>query len=87
MSTDELIAAFSKYQGPFFEVVIDHWVLSGNIFAAEKSGAEHNIPILTGSTADFATATTEPISTKEFADASARKLRRAGGSIPDSISR
>lgn len=73
MSADDLIAASSKYQGPSFEFVNDHWALSGDIFAAEKSGSELDIPILTGSTADHATAAIfGPISAGDFA-AQARK--------------
>jgi para-nitrobenzyl esterase len=74
MSSDELMAAASKYQYRQFEFLDDGWALSGDIFAAEKSGESHDIPILTGITADFSSAILDPVSAKEFAETSRKEF-------------
>jgi para-nitrobenzyl esterase len=66
MRADELMLAASKYNYRQYEFVVDGWALSGDVFAAQKSGAQHDIPILTGVTSDFATPILNPVSAHEF---------------------
>jgi para-nitrobenzyl esterase len=81
MPVDDLIAASSKFMehGNWIEFIVDGWALPGNIAAAEKSGAANEIPILTGSTADFATVLVDPVPAKEFVAAS----RKTYGELAD----
>lgn len=71
---DELIVAASKYQYRQIEFVEDDCVLSGDVFAAQKSGTQHNIPILTGITADFSSAFFRPLPAQEFIENSRKQF-------------
>jgi para-nitrobenzyl esterase len=55
-------------QGYFFGPVIDRWVLPDDVLAIEERGAPQGIPVLTGSTADFATPLVGAISAAAFVE-------------------
>jgi para-nitrobenzyl esterase len=47
------LSAFRAHHSIALEPILDNWVLTTDLFSAEKQGVQRNIPILTGSTAEF----------------------------------
>lgn len=74
MSADELLVAASKHNYRQFEFLNDGWALSGDVISAQKGGTSRDIPILTGMTADFASAVLSPVSAKEYVSSSRKEF-------------
>jgi para-nitrobenzyl esterase len=82
MSPDVLIAAYNKYQtqaGKWIEFIVDDWALLEDAVAAETSGTESRIPILTGTTANLADSLFSPISLNKYLEVS----RKSYGPMAD----
>jgi para-nitrobenzyl esterase len=57
MSPERLLSAVSAFRAQNNSIALDHildnWVFTARLFSAEAQGTQRDIPILTGSTADF----------------------------------
>jgi para-nitrobenzyl esterase len=65
MTAREVMALASKVNARF-GILNDGWVLSGDVMDAEKSVAQHAVPIITGITADFGSVIVDPVPAKEY---------------------
>jgi para-nitrobenzyl esterase len=82
MPLDDLIASYVPYQtqqGKWIEFIVDDWALREDAVAAEKSGTESKIPILTGTTANLVDSLFYPISMNKYLEVS----RKSYGPMAD----